>query len=163
MLNFETPDETQLAVLALQASRRPIDEVIVVDNGSSDGEAARLRAALPAARVLESGENLGFSGGCNVGIRDALTRGAELVLLVNSDAIVAPDALAQMEDVLLTDPRIGIVGPVLLSRAQPELVSSMGIRFSAATGRMWNHGAGATARRAQRAPTAGSSTRSAGA
>ena len=114
-----------------------------MDNGSGDDSATRLRSALPAARVLESGKNLGFSGGCNVGIRDALTRGAERVLLVNSDVVVAPDALQQMEDVLLTDPRIGIVGPVLLSRAQPELVSSMGIRFDALTGRMRHRGVGA--------------------
>ncbi len=142
VLNFKTPEETQLAVMALRASRRPLDDLIVVDNGSNDGSAARLRAALPETRVMETGENLGFSGGCNVGIRDALARGAELVLLVNSDVIIAPDALRQMEDALLSDPRVGIVGPVLLSRSEPDTVSSRGIAFSTLTGRMRNRGVG---------------------
>ena len=128
--------------MALRASRRPLDDLIVVDNGSNDGSAARLRAALPETRVMETGENLGFSGGCNVGIRDALARRAELVLLVNSDVIIAPGALRQMEDALLSDPRVGIVAPVLLSRSEPDTVSSRGISFSTLTGRMRNRGVG---------------------
>ncbi len=112
VLNYDTPDETRLAVRSLQSSFVRPDSIIVVDNGSPNGSAALKRmlaqrsarepepagvdperaAAAAAPCVIETGRNLGFSGGMNVGIRAALDRGAELVLLVNSDASLAPDA-----------------------------------------------------------------------
>jgi len=123
-------------------SARQIADVIVVDNGSADGSADRLRSTLPDVQVLASPTNLGFSGGCNLGIKEALRRGADLVLLMNSDAVLPPDALERMEEVLLTNPDVGIVAPVLLSRATPEKIASRGITFSDVTGRMWNRGFG---------------------
>jgi GT2 family glycosyltransferase len=42
--------------------------VLVVDNGSTDDSVARIRAAHPEVPIIETGRNLGFSGGCNVGI-----------------------------------------------------------------------------------------------
>ena len=54
-----------LAALAEQL--RPGDELIVVDNDSRDGTADVVRAAVPSARVIEAGGNLGFAGGCVVG------------------------------------------------------------------------------------------------
>jgi len=138
VLNYRTPEDTRLALRSLQASRRPVADVIAVDNGSGDGSVDQLRAALPGIRVLASPRNLGFSGGCNLGIRNALERGADLVLLVNSDAVLRLDTLERMEDVLLTHPKIGVVAPVLLSQSTPEQILSRGIDFSALTGRMWH-------------------------
>ena len=80
VLNFRTPGETLLAVKSLLASRRPIDELIVVDNDSSDagGAGDDIRDALkdvwPRISYIDTGSNLGFSGGMNVGIRHALRR-----------------------------------------------------------------------------------------
>ncbi|HXT52065.1 MAG TPA: glycosyltransferase [Thermoanaerobaculia bacterium] len=135
VLNYRTPDDTLLAVRSLEASRRPVDDLIVVDNGSGDGSLEALRRQLPGATVLATAENLGFSGGCNVGIREALRRGAELVLLLNSDAVLPPDALALLEDAL-AEPPAGIAGPLLLSRADPDLIASGGMDFSPRSGRM---------------------------
>ena len=52
---------------------------------------------------LEAGRNLGFSGGMNLGIREALRRGADAVLLVNSDAIVPPDCVGTLERCIAAD------------------------------------------------------------
>jgi GT2 family glycosyltransferase/glycosyltransferase involved in cell wall biosynthesis len=152
VLNYRTPEDTWLAVRSLQASRRPIADVIAVDNGSDDGSVDRLKSALPDVRLLAAPRNLGFAGGCNLGIRDALDRGADLILLVNSDVLLPPDALERMEDVLLGNPDVGIVAPVLLSRSMPELVLSAGITFSSVTGRMWNRGSGTAYTSLSRAP-----------
>jgi GT2 family glycosyltransferase len=139
VLNYETPQETFLAARSLIGSRRSVQDLIVVDNGSNDGSEALLRDWLPVATIVQTGANLGFSGGCNVGIREALRRGAELILLANSDVVVAPDALAQLEDALRAHPAAGIAGPTILVRSEPDRVESMGIRFSPVTGRMRHH------------------------
>lgn len=144
VLNYRTPAETERAVRSLAASHRPLSSILVVDNGSEDGSVERLRAALPDVTILESPSNLGFSGGCNLGIAEAIRRGAELLLLVNSDAEVAPETVQRMEDAILADDGHGIAVPVLLSWTDPPWVLSAGIAFSTATGRMRHHGFGRT-------------------
>ncbi|HEX6974208.1 MAG TPA: glycosyltransferase [Vicinamibacterales bacterium] len=142
VLNYRTPEQTCLAVRALQTSVERLDEIIVVDNGSGDRSPEHLRATLSDVAVLAEEHNLGFSAGSNVGIRRALDHGADAVLLVNSDAVVAPDAIAAMREVLDGDPSIGIVAPVLLSREEPDRIASAGIRLSARTARMRHRAAG---------------------
>ena len=65
-------------------------EVIVSDNGSSDGSLDKIRTGFPAVRLLENGENLGFSKGNNVGIRAA---SGEFVLILNPDTIIHDGSL----------------------------------------------------------------------
>jgi O-antigen biosynthesis protein len=68
----------------------PRNEVLVVDNGSSDGSVEFLRAKFPSVRVIALKTNLGFGGGSNVGFREARN---DVVVLLNSDMRVAPDFL----------------------------------------------------------------------
>jgi GT2 family glycosyltransferase len=142
VLNYRTPQQTCLAVRSLQTSHRAPDEILIVDNGSGDGSADALRTALPSVRVIASARNVGFSAGCNTGIRAALESGADHVLLVNSDAVLAPAAIAQLVAALNADSSIGIAGPVLLSREEPDQIASAGIAFSTRSGRMRHRGAG---------------------
>ena len=136
VLNYQTPDDTTLALRSLEGSRRPFRSVIVVDNGSQDGSESLLRSRMRQATFVANGTNLGFAGGCNVGIRTALEQGADRVLLVNSDVILPPDTLEQLEDALDGDPGVGVAGPAIVSREHPEELVSRGIRFSPKTGRM---------------------------
>ena len=154
VLNFRTPDETLLAVKSLLASRRPIDDLIVVDNDSSDAGGAgddirdALKGVWPRISYIDTGSNLGFSGGMNVGIREALDRGAGRVLLVNSDVIVPPDAVERLEESLDAAPHAGIAGPVVLSRSEPDTIASLGMSYTPFTGRMRHGGAGLAGSRA---------------
>jgi GT2 family glycosyltransferase len=70
--------------------------VVVVDNGSADGSAQAAREGYPAAEVLVLPHNTGFSHGYNVGIRRALDRGCDGVLVLNNDTRVAAGALAAL-------------------------------------------------------------------
>lgn len=142
VLNYRTPEDTILAVRSLQASRTPPAAIIVVDNASGDGSPERLRDSLSDVTLIVAAANDGFSAGCNLGIRTALAVGARRVLLLNSDVIVPPDTLGALEQALDGEPDLGIVAPVLVSRANPDEVQSVGIAYSRATGRMRHQGCG---------------------
>jgi GT2 family glycosyltransferase len=75
------------ALPALVDQLRPDDELIVVDNGSSDGTPDAVREVAPGARLIEAGSNLGFAAGSN---RGAALATAELLLFLNPDATPAP-------------------------------------------------------------------------
>lgn len=82
-------------------------EVIVVDNASGDGSAARIKAACPEAVVLASRHNGGYAWGNNVGM--ARARGRH-VLVLNPDTLVGPDTLAAAVAYLDRHPEVGILG-----------------------------------------------------
>lgn len=140
-MNFRTPSDTALAVTSLFASRRPIDRIVVVDNDVHENVRETLNALRRPVSYLLTGVNLGFAGGVNVGIRDALAHGADRILLVNSDVIVPPDCVQRLERAF-DQPNVGIVGPAILARADPGWIASLGMSYSTSTGRMRHAGVG---------------------
>jgi len=99
-------------------------EVLLVDNGSTDGTAAWVRAAHPGVRLLELGRNTGFAGGVSAGLRAA---DGELLLLLNNDAFVEPCCLEALLGALAARPDVGAVGAVLTFANRPDLVASAGV------------------------------------
>jgi GT2 family glycosyltransferase len=83
-------------------------EVIVVDNASTDGSPEMIADRFPWVTVIETGENLGFSKGNNLGIRRS--RGKYLAL-INSDVKVLPGCLDELAAFLDSNPGAGMVGP----------------------------------------------------
>jgi GT2 family glycosyltransferase len=96
--------------------------IVVVDNGSKDGSISKIKAAHPDVVLLESENNLGFAGGNNIGIRYALTQGAEYVWLLNNDTEPAPDALSALVAKALTDRHIGAVASICYYANNPSTV-----------------------------------------
>jgi len=85
LVNFRGADDTIEAVRTLLDTGWPADrlEIVVVDNASGDDSAERIGAEAPEALLVESGENLGFAGGCNLGVSAS---SGEFVAFLNSDA-----------------------------------------------------------------------------
>ena len=88
------------------------DEVIVVDNGSSDGSVSFLRSEHRGVRVLELGRNTGFAAAANTGLRQARS---ELVALLNTDVVLDRDWLVRMARSLEADTRVASVACKMLS------------------------------------------------
>ncbi len=86
-------------------------ELLVVDNASTDNSVAIVQAEFPYARLIVNTENRGFTGGNNQGI--AASTGC-YILLLNSDTLVKPAALAELVHFMDEHPEAGAVGPRLL-------------------------------------------------
>ena len=82
-------------------------EIVVVDNGSSDGSPAMVREQFPSVRLIANRENLGFARANNQAIAATAT---PYVLMLNSDARLAPGALQRLLACLEASPRAGLVG-----------------------------------------------------
>jgi GT2 family glycosyltransferase/glycosyltransferase involved in cell wall biosynthesis len=145
VLNHRTPQDTYLAVKSLLASNRLVDDLIVIDNDSAENCRDILQPVADRISYLFIGNNSGFSAGMNIGIRTALARGADIVLLMNSDVIVPPNCIERLEHALRTTPGAGIAGPALVARADPRRIGSLGIRYDPTTGRMYHQGFGENA------------------
>ena len=90
-------------------------DILVVDNASADGTAAMVREQFPAVQLVQNAKNLGFAGGCNVGIRLALQAGAEFVMLLNQDTRVEPDCFAKLEEAVTGEEPAGVFAPLQLT------------------------------------------------
>jgi GT2 family glycosyltransferase len=86
-------------------------EIVVVDNGSTDDTVETLRARWPDIRAIETGENLGFAAGCNVGLRHT---SGKFVLLLNPDTLVPAGALDALIAHLAERPDAAVAGPRLV-------------------------------------------------
>ena len=103
--------QLQLALKAVHRRRDWSSEVIVVDNGSTDGTSSEVRQHFPEMTLKENEENLGFAAGVNLGLAKTCGR---FVLLLNSDAFVGAATVEACMDALGADDAVGIVGPRLL-------------------------------------------------
>lgn len=117
---------TLACVRSVQLMPAPPFDLLLIDNGSGDESAAVLTKELPEIPLLSLPENLGFAGGCNVGLRHAVERGYEYVLLLNNDAFPEVDMLAVLYQEM--NPAIGLASPKVLYHPERDYISFGGGR-----------------------------------
>jgi GT2 family glycosyltransferase len=132
VLNWNGADDTLVCLQSLVALTYPNFGVIIVDNGSTDDSLARLRPYTAPYRLtlLETGRNLGYAGGNNVGTRHALEHGADFVLVLNNDTTVAPDLLERLLESAQRNPDAGVFSARIMYFDEPERVWFDGARWN---------------------------------
>ena len=121
ILNWNSPQETLAAVESVLQMDYPNYHLAIIDNGSTDNS-LELLSKIEDCRVelISASENLGFTGGCNLGFEKALQMGADYVWLLNSDAVTQVGTLSSLVRVAERDTRIGLVSPLIASLQRPS-------------------------------------------
>lgn len=129
ILNWNGKEDTIECLESLKLITYPEYEILLVDNGSTDGSVECFRERFPELEIIENKVNLGFAEGNNVGIRRAMEKRVDYVLLLNNDTIVDREFLGELVEIAKSDPMIGIVGPVIYSYDEPGKIQQFGGEF----------------------------------
>lgn len=124
-VNWNRAEDTLACVRSLKAQSYPLDQIIVVDNGSDEEPSFMSLNPFKDVEVLQTMKNLGFGAGVNRGIQKALDMEAEYVLLINNDTIADEEMVEQLISESL---KVGfeISAPLIYYYAQPKDVWSSG-------------------------------------
>jgi hypothetical protein len=122
VLNWNGRDDSIACLESLEKVTYPDFDVMLVDNGSADGSVAAIRGRFPRLEIVETGRNLGYAGGNNAGIRIALDRGVDYVLLLNNDTVVHPSLLDVLVAAAERCPEGAIFGARIFHQAEPSRV-----------------------------------------
>ena len=138
VLNYQKYDQTKICLDALHAlEAQPAVRIYLIDNASEPQDFQRLMTEFPDVTALPLTDNLGYSGGMNAGIRQALEDGAEHIVLLNNDTQVAPPALRQMLAIFENKHlNAGIVGPSLRTLPPNETIQALGLDVNRWSGRV---------------------------
>lgn len=126
VLNWNGKDDTLTCLESVSQIDYPNFQVVVVDNGSNDDSVPAIRQAFPEVHLIETGKNLGYAGGNNVGMRYALERGADYVFVLNNDTTVAPDVLRHLMAEAEKHPEVAALGPVIYYMDRPKVIWTAG-------------------------------------
>lgn len=137
ILNWNCHRETAECVKACQQLDYSNRRILILDNNSSDHSSAYLSQHFPDIEIIQTGNNLGFAAGNNIGIRRALSSHAEYVLILNPDTVVSRRSLTILVDALANNPSIGICGPRVFHGKAPATFAFDGLTIDSRSGYQW--------------------------
>jgi len=130
IVNWNLKEDTLTCIDSLFAAGAVTGQIIVVDNGSSDGSVSALKERFGSSvHIIQNQQNLGFAAASNLGIQYALDQGARWILLLNNDTYVALTFLTELARVVQSDARLSILGPVILYHDFPDRIWYFGDRL----------------------------------
>lgn len=112
IVNWNTKQHLLNCLDSLSNSNYYTQEIIVVDNASSDGSIDAVTSRFPTTKIIENNENLGFSKANNIGIWQSTGR---YICLINSDVIVLDRCIEKLMEFMDKNPSIGLAGPRILN------------------------------------------------
>lgn len=139
LVNFNGYEDTVECVKSLQNIKYDDYEIIVVDNGSTKKTSQdNVDFLVQNTTYIQSKENLGFSGGNNIGIKHAIENGTDYTLLLNNDTTVDIDFLSVLVDAAMKEERVGIVGGKIKYYSNPKMIWFGGGGYNDENGYVWH-------------------------
>jgi GT2 family glycosyltransferase/2-polyprenyl-3-methyl-5-hydroxy-6-metoxy-1,4-benzoquinol methylase len=108
----------------------PNFEIVIVDNGSTDESVTVISNQYPEVSIIQNGENLGYAGGNNIGIKWALNKESEYILILNNDTVVDKFMLQNLVNTGLLDEKIGLLGPTNFYYSDPTTIWTIGAKLA---------------------------------
>jgi len=142
ILNWNGRDDTLECLASIKEMDYSNYEIVVVDNGSVDDSVDAILTQHPDITLLQTGVNLGYAGGNNVGIRWALKQGADYILLLNNDTIVAADLLSAFVNAANQLPTGSVLGAKIYFYDKPDIIWFAGGRWQVNNNRFEHIGGG---------------------
>lgn len=117
VLHWVGDEYTRSCLKSLQQLDYSNYQILLVDNGSPTGSGAKIAGEFENVTLLSSKTNLGFAGGCNLGIEYCHKHGAEWIWLINNDTTADEALLSKLMAIALKNPRAGALGAVVYTGA----------------------------------------------
>jgi GT2 family glycosyltransferase len=153
VLNWNGKKDTLECLESLRHIDYANHEIVAVDQNSADGSGDAIGGAFPDVTLIQNEENLGFAEGNNVGIRYALSAGAEYVALLNNDTTVASNFVRALVDAARAMPDFDIFGPKIVFYKDPNLIWAAGSAINWRRGTCMQRGYGEVDRGQYDTPT----------
>lgn len=125
ILNWNGLSDTSECLRSVMDLEYDNREVILVDNGSTDGSVKTLRGLYPSITIMENKENVGFARANNQAIEYVLAGGTDYVWLLNNDTVAPPDALSKLVSAA-ESPEIGLASPLIYFHDSREKIQFCG-------------------------------------
>lgn len=130
VLNWNGKNDTLACLHSLDEQEDIEGKVILVDNGSVDDSILAVSGQFPDVTIIETGANLGYAGGNNVGISYALDKGFEYIMVLNNDTILAPQCISHLLQDLQLHSDAAAVAPKSFYLEAPDIIYFAGGRIS---------------------------------
>lgn len=127
IVNWNLQDDTLACIASLLEAGSSPENIVVVDNHSTDGSInALLEKYGHSINLIENDKNLGYAAGLNIGISHAMSQGAQWVFVLNNDTIVDPLFYEELDHAIQSEPNDTIFGPLILNYYHPEQIWFLG-------------------------------------
>jgi len=121
--HFNGRDILRNCLEALEKTRYQNNEVIIVNNASTDGSVDDIHRSFPRARLVNNEKNLGYAGGCNSGLANA---SGKYILFLNNDTVFEPEWLSRLVEACEKDEKVAACQPKILSQANRKMFDYAG-------------------------------------
>lgn len=129
LLNWNSYEHTANCIASLQNVTPANFDVIVVDNGSSDGSGTMLKQNFAHIKYIQAPTNLGFAGGNNKGFEYAIAHGYEYSLMLNNDTFVEPNFLELLTNYMDAHKNVGAIQPKIFFNNNRQKIWNGGSYF----------------------------------